>query len=325
MAGHRFITGANGRIGQVLVARLVSQGETVVGLARSEAKAEEVRSLGATCIVGSMADADALAQGLDGAEQVYHLAGGFRGPGTETPARINEEGTAHLAQALSAHPPKVVVFTSSCAVYGDRSGLWVDETMPPHPHTRYGESKVAAEQTLQAAASTAGFSLRIVRLAATYGHGFPWLMDDRIQQGKGWLPGEGRNFVPTIHVDDAVTGLTLIANKGASGIYNLADTEPVPLQAFYDAVHQCVGGQRMRFWSTWVPSYVQFFAARNMERAQSRLGSTPRFTPDALKLFTASVRMNVDRVREELGMEWAHPEPTTGVHAVLNDGRTDAT
>jgi len=320
VSGHSFVTGANGRIGRVLVERLVSSGERVVGLARSEAKAADVRALGADCIVGSMAHTDALAQGLDGAARVYHLAGGFRGAGTETPDRLNRESAEQLAAALKDHTPERVVFTSSCAVYGDRSSLWVDEDMPPHPHTRYGRSKIDAEQALE---GTPG--LCIVRLAATYGPGFPWLMDDRIRAGKGWLPGEGRNFVPTIHVDDAVTGLILIGTKGEGGVYNLADLEPVPLKAFYGAVHACVGGTPMRFWSTWIPSYVQFWAARNNERFQSRTGQTPRFTPDGIRLFTASVRVRVERMASELSMEWAHPEPTAGVRAVLNDEGPAAT
>jgi len=289
----------------------------VTGLARSEAKAAEVRALGAACLVGSMADSEVLSEGLQGATTVYHLAGGFRGAGTETPAQINRAGTERLAEALQGHTPERVVFTSSAAVYGDRSSLWVDEEMPPHPHTRYGQSKVDAEAALQDVPG-----LCIVRLAATYGLGFPWLMDDRIRQSKGWLPGEGRNFVPTIHVDDAVTGLVKIGGSAAPGIYNLADPNPVSLRTFYDAVHACVGGAPMRFWSTWVPSYVQFWAARSNERLQSRTGGTPRFTPDALHLFTASVRMKVDKVASEVGMTWAHPNPVDGVRAVLNESAT---
>jgi nucleoside-diphosphate-sugar epimerase len=297
------------------VARLLADGHKVVGLARTEAKAAGVRASGAECVVGSMADAEALKQGLDGAETVYHLAGGFRGPGTETPDQINRRGAEQLAAALKGHAPERVVFTSTCAVYGDRSGLWVDEEMPPHPHTRYGHSKAAAEEVL---ASHPG--LCTVRLAATYGAGFPWLMEEQIRAGRGWLPGEGRNFVPTIHVDDAVTGLMLIGTRAGPGIYNLADPNPVSLRTFYEAVHACVGGAPMRFWSTWIPSYVQFFAARSNERLQSRTGSTPRFTPDALRLFTSSVRMKVDRLTREVGMEWAHPDAPDGVRAVLNDG-----
>jgi nucleoside-diphosphate-sugar epimerase len=320
LSGHSFVTGATGRIGRVLVARLIAEGQAVVGLARSEAGADQVRALGAQCVVGSMADADALAKGLTNASTVYHLAGGFRGPGAETPDQINRVCAEQLAQALEGHDPERVVFTSSCAVYGDRSSLWVDEQMPPHPHTRYGKSKVDAEAALSGLDG-----LCIVRLAATYGQGFPWLMDERIRDNKGWLPGEGRNFVPTIHVADAVTGLYLLGTRGAPGIYNLADQNPVPLRAFYDAVHGCVGGRPMRFWSTWIPSYVQFWAARNNERLQSRTGSTPRFTPDALRLFTASVRMRVDKIAQEVDMSWVHPEPTAGVRAVLNGGATAAT
>jgi len=315
VADRIFVTGANGRIGKVLVNRLVAQGAPVVGLARSEAKAAEVRDLGAECLVGSMTDADVLDQGLDGASHVYHLAGGFRGPGTETPDQINRVGAEQLAQALTRHDKKRVVFTSTCAVYGDRSSLWVAEDMPAHPHTRYGKSKVDAENALSNAED-----LCIVRLAATYGEGFPWLMDERIKTGKGWLPGEGRNYIPTIHVDDAASGLILIGEKGEPGTYNLADTNPVTLRTFYDAVHACVGGTPMRFWSTWVPSYVQFFAARNNEKLQSKTGSTPRFTPDALRLFTASVRLSVERMEKELGMTWAHPDPIAGIQATLNEG-----
>ena len=81
----------------------------------------------------------------------------------------------------------------------------------------------------------------------------------------------------------------------------------------------------MRFWSTWVPSYVQFWAARSNERAQSRTGGTPRFTPDSLRLFTASVRLKVDKIAQETGMNWDHPSPIAGVHAVLNGGSDHTT
>ena len=313
MGKHSFVTGATGRIGEVLVARLVDQGESVVGLARTEAKAAPIRALGARCVIGSMEDTQALAQGLDGAQTVYHLAGGFRGPGTQTPDQINRIGAEQLAVALSKASPDRVVFTSSAAVYGDRSSLWVDEQMPPNPHTRYGHSKIAAEAALSGISG-----LCTVRLAATYGPGFPWLMAERIRENKGWLPGEGNNFVPTIHVDDAVTGLICLGQSGEPGIYNLADPGPVPLADFYRAVHAAVGGTPMRFWSTWIPSYVQFWAARSNERLQSRTGSTPRFTPDALRLFTASVRLRVDRIGAIEGMTWAHPDPIQGIAAVLN-------
>ncbi|NOY26483.1 MAG: NAD-dependent epimerase/dehydratase family protein [Oligoflexia bacterium] len=321
MARRVFVTGSHGRVGQRLVAALVSRGDTVVGLARSEDQATAVRALGATCLVGDLAAQDVVSRGLEGAEQVYHLAGGLRGPGKETADIINRVGMESLLAAVGRVGTKTLsslVFTSSCAVYGNRSGLVVDEEMPAQPDTRYGQSKVDAERLLQAAEQQ-GVPGRIARLAAVYGPGFPFMMVDQIKAGRARLPGEGRNYVPTIHVDDAVAALILMADSGQDGAtYNVADPTPVLLKAFYDQVHALVGGQPVWFWSTWVPSYVQDFAARLNERIQSHTPRRPMFTPDNLKLFRGSVRMRVDKLESELSMTWKHPDPLDGLKTVLD-------
>jgi nucleoside-diphosphate-sugar epimerase len=320
--GHVFITGASGRIAARLIPALLGQGERVVGLARTDAKADAVRALGAQCLVGPLSRPDVIDQGLEGAHTVYHLAGGIRGPGQETPDRINRLGTLDLIDRLSHHPhPRALVFTSSVAVHGDRSGLWVDEDMPPHPNTRYGRSKMAAEHALLAAKEANGLPVRIVRLAAVYGPGFPFMLETPIRQGRAWLPGEGRNIVPTIHVDDAVEGIIRVASPDATHtIYNLADQQPVSLREFYTAVAQATGGQAPRFWSTWVPSALQFSAARWMERAQSRTATTPKFTPDSIRLFTASVRLNVERIASDTDFEWRHPCALEGIATTIQGG-----
>jgi len=292
----------------------------VVGLARTKAKAATVEALGAKCLVGDLQTAHVIEEGLDGAATLFHLAGGMRGPGQETPDRINRLGTLALIDRLKEGPElESVVFTSSCAVYGDRSGLWVDDDMPAHPHTRYGRSKLSAEEAMLEA-SAAGIPVRVVRLAAVYGPGFPFMLEDLIRSGRAWLPGEGRNYIPTIHIDDAVEGLIRIADPSAAHTrYNLADLEPATVGEFYAAVAKAVGGSPPKHWSTWVPSYVQFSAARLNERIQSRLPMRPRFTPDAIRLMTASVRMKTDRLEKERGMIWRYPRPTDGVvEALLN-------
>jgi len=322
MARRVFVTGASGRVGQQLIAALVAAGDEVCGIARSAEKAAQVQALGASCRVGELSDAAALDPGLDGAEVIYHLAGGVRGPGQETPDRINRVGMENLlagVDRVGTGALASLVFTSTCAVYGDRSGLVVDEEMPPRPDTRYGKSKVAAEELLMAAAER-GVPGRIARLAAVYGPDFPFMLVDGIRAGTARLPGEGRNYVPTIHVDDAVSALVRIGERGQDGrIYNVSDLEPVLLKAFYGEVHRLVGGSPVWFWSTWVPSYVQELGARANERVQSHLPRRPLLTPDNLKLFRSSVRLRVDRLRSELEMEWAWPEPLAGLRAVLSD------
>lgn len=318
MAARIFVTGANGRVGLPLVSALASQGHTVVGLARSEEKARQVRDAGAAdCVVGALSDEDVVRKGAQGASRVFHLAGGTRGSGTVTPDIVNHQGARQLVSALKGRDDiERLVFTSTCAVYGDRVNLWVPEDMPPTPNTRYGKSKVDAENVLL----ESGLPVVVARLAAVYGPGFPFMMVERLQAGKCWLPGEGRNYVPTIHVEDAVAALLLLGERGDAGsVVHVADPEPVQLKEFYQAVHQHVGGEPAKFWSTWVPSYVQHTAARYNERVQSRLGRRPLFTPDNLKLFTSSVRLRVETLEKRLSFTWRYPNATEGVAAVLGN------
>ena len=320
MSGHVFVTGANGRIGLALIERLVREGNTVVGLARSEDKANIVRRMGARCLVGELSQPSVVDVGLESAQTVYHLAGGSRGVGTNTPDRINRQSTLYLIDRLQRKTQlEALVYTSSCAVHGDRSGLWLDEDMPAHPNTRYGTAKLACETALQAAAKEQGLPLRIVRLAAVYGPDFPFMMEDWIRAGTAWLPGEGKNYVPTIHVDDAIEGLIRCASPDAQfRVYNLADVEPLTLGDFYATVAKHTGGTAPRFWSTWIPSYVQFGAARWNERLQSKLMMKPRLTPDNIRLFTASSRLQTTRMEEERGMRWKYPNAKKGIEAVLS-------
>ena len=296
----------------------------MVGLARTQEKAVAVRSLGAQCLVGPLSRPDVIDQGITGAHTIFHLAGGMRGPGRNTPDRINRLGTLALLDRLTrqALPHlKALVYASSCAVHGDRSGLWVNEGMPAHPNTRYGHSKLAAEAAFLDARQHKSLPVRIVRLAAVYGRGFPFMLEDPIREGRAWLPGEGRNIIPTIHIDDAVAGLIAAAQPGAiHPIYNLADREPLSLADFYGAVALATGGRPPRFWSTWVPSALQFSAARLLERAQSHTPTTPRFTPDAIRLFTASVRLTVDQIAEDTQLKWRHPSAIEGIAATLKSG-----
>jgi len=313
MAERVFVTGATGKVGRPLIAALVARGDTVLGLTRSSDKVADLEGLGAAAIVGSLEDDEALLRGLAEATLVIHLAGGVRGPGAMTAERLNVEGTRRLvaaAAALAMQP--TVIFASTVAVYGDRSGLWLEEDMPVLPNTSYGQSKAAAESMLL----DSGLPVRIARLAGVYGPGFAVLMADRMQRGRAWLPGEGRNVVPMIHVDDAVAALICIADRGGDGqIYNVSDRRPLSTKEFYELVHRHAGGAPARFWSTWVPSYLQERLAWENERLASRLGRMPRVTPDVLKLFRASSRMSVTRLADELEFQWRYPDPEQGVAA----------
>lgn len=305
-----FVTGGSGRVGQPLIRLLVDQGHTVAALARSDASASGVQAAGAHEVVrGDLLDADSMRPGVRGAQWVLHLAGGVRGPGRTTPDVLNRQGTQALLEACAGQPIDALVLASSAAVYGDRSNLWIEEDFEPSPNTRYGRSKADAERL----ALDSGLPVVVARIAAVYGPGFPFGMVERMAQDKAWLPGEGRNHVPTVHVDDCVRALVFLAETAPAGcIAHVADRTQPTLGDFYKAVHAVAGGTPVRFWSTYVPSYVQTWAAQQNERLQSRLGTRPRVTPDTLKLFTNSVRLRTE-VLADLGFSWVHPDHQDGV------------
>lgn len=314
-----FVTGATGRIGLPLVRALRAAGHEVAGLTRTDAGAEALTALGAQVVRGNMDDAEALRRGAEGAEVVYHLAGGVRGPGRITPDLLNRRGTELVIAACAGVPTlRAFVYASSCAVYGDRSNLWVEEDFEPSPNTRYGRSKADAEALVRASTARGELPGIIARIAAVYGSGFPFMMEEPIRLGRALLPGEGRNHVPTIHIDDCVAALQTIAARGRHGeVYHVADRAQPQLKDLYALVAAATGGRAPTFWSTYIPSYVQFGVARQNERLWSRLGVKPRLTPDNIRHYTNSVRLRTERLAKELGFGWKYPDPKEGVPAVF--------
>lgn len=309
-----FVTGASGQIGVPLVRALVARGHSVVGLVHTPAKAEAVRSAGAEVVEGGLSDAAALAKGLEGASVVYHLAGGTRGPGTETADVLNREGTEAVVAACRGKKLEAFVFASTMAVYGDRSSMWIPEDYPPNPQTNYGTAKVAAENALLAAFKAEGLPVKIARIGAVYGPGIRFMAVDRLKEGKGWLPGEGKNHVPVVHVKDCVEALVTIAERGQAGeVYHVAGKSTPMLKEFYAEVHKLVGGTPMRFWSTWIPSAFQIRGAKLNEQICTQIGRKPRFTTDNLKLYTASIRLRTERLEKELGFTWSFPDHKLGL------------
>lgn len=69
-----FVTGASGHLGSAVVPELIAAGHTVLGLARSDASAQRVETLGAQVRRGGLDDLDVLAGAAQSADAVIHLA-----------------------------------------------------------------------------------------------------------------------------------------------------------------------------------------------------------------------------------------------------------
>ncbi len=176
------VTGANGFIGRALCATLASRGDEVTGVVRGGVPAP------ASCTrvvrLGERTDAETWRAAMLGADAVIHLAGrAHQGEGGDTRARsafwqANVELTRSMLAGATAVGVPHVIFMSSSKVFGERSELDdVGQIIPfatdtvPAPRGPYGESKLAAEQILQAGCEIGRVQLTILRPPLVYGPG----------------------------------------------------------------------------------------------------------------------------------------------------------
>ena len=68
-----FLTGVTGKIGSETAKELLARGASLRALVRDEAKAADLKAAGVELIVGDIADADAVRQGMAGAEKAFIL------------------------------------------------------------------------------------------------------------------------------------------------------------------------------------------------------------------------------------------------------------
>jgi nucleoside-diphosphate-sugar epimerase len=131
---------------------------------------------------------------------------------------------------------KQVIYTGSCAVYGNTHGAWVDETTTPAPGNRHGEILHEAEQVLLSA-SHATLKVCVFRLGAIYGAGRE--MKSRFEKLAGKShPGTGEHFTNWIHLDDIVAATAFALDRQLHGIYNLVGNTPITARDLFDQMCQ---------------------------------------------------------------------------------------
>ena len=146
------VTGAAGFIGSTTAELLVSLGHDVVAVDDLSVGLLANVPAGATFVQGSIGDRD-LIQSIGSLDACVHFAG-LIAPGDsmkvpETFFTNNVSQTLELLHALIDMKVKKFVFSSSCAVYGDKVTIPIDESHPLNPHSPYGQSKLMVEQALR--------------------------------------------------------------------------------------------------------------------------------------------------------------------------------
>jgi UDP-glucose 4-epimerase len=177
------ITGAAGYIGGHVTQKFVSQNHKVIcldNLSRSKAFHNK-KSIN---IEGDFSDSNILQKIFDTykIDAVVHLAAfAYVGESVDSPQDYYLNNTAkslELFRIMLKSNVRNLVFTSSCAIYGNAAYLPIDEEHPQEPINPYGKSKLYIEQILRDYLIPYNFSTICFRLFNVAGCG----TDFRLQE-----------------------------------------------------------------------------------------------------------------------------------------------
>ncbi len=304
-----FVTGASGFVGGALVGALLADGWTVRALARSSEAAAQVAAAGAEPVGGDLADRAAIRRGAEGAQVAFHAAAmaGEWGARTEFEA-TNVEGTANtLTACAAAGVGRFIHVGTEAALLRGRPLVNIDEEAPLQPGSKapYSATKARAEELVRAA-NRRHFETIVVRPRLVWGRGdttvLPALVE-AVESGRfAWI-GPGDHLTSTTHIDNAVRGLLLAADRGRPGsVYFITDGEPVEFRAF---VSDLLTTKGVRVPTKSLPRPLARITAALGEAAWRRLplSGSPPLTRLALWLSSLETTIDISRARSELGYE----------------------
>ncbi len=147
------VTGGAGYIGSVVANNLLEAGHEVVVLDNLERGHREAVPPPARLVVVDLLDRDRLFEVLgEGFDGVLHFAAlALVGESVERPElyyRTNVGGSLNLLEAMVAAEVSRLVFSSTCAVYGEPEEVPIAESAPPQPVNPYGTSKLAVDRMI---------------------------------------------------------------------------------------------------------------------------------------------------------------------------------
>jgi nucleoside-diphosphate-sugar epimerase len=299
-----FVAGATGAIGKRLVPLLVASGQEVVGTTRSPARAGLLRELGAEPVVVDVLDRDAVIAAVTEArpDAIVHQATALSGLGSNmrkldrefaTTNRLRTEGTDNLLAAARAAGVRRFVAQSFGGWPFARVGGPVKteedpiDTNPP----KQVRGTLAAIRHLESAVTGAeGIEGLALRYGGFYGPGTSLAADgehaELVRKRRFPIVGSGAGVWSFLHIDDAAAATLAALERGAPGVYNVADDEPARVSVFLPELAKALGAKPPRHVPLWlgrlaagevgVVMMTEIRGASNA-KAKRELGWTPRW------------------------------------------------
>jgi len=311
------VTGATGMIGAAIVRALRARGRSVRVLARAPDRARALFGSTVEIAAGDLGEPESLERACDGIGEIHHAAAllGLQSPDDKI-LETNVGGTRRLLAAARSRGVRRIAFTSSVAVYGDRSGYDIPEDAPPYPGGAYGISKVRAEELLREAEPSVDCVM--VRPCIVYGAGDRYFLPQlrRIAALPLLpLPDGGRHVLDLVHAEDVAAAHLIVMERGRPGdAYNVTDGASYPVRQVIRWIAGALGrSPHLLPLPRWVAS-----ALVRPARIAGRLGRIPALaglSRHDVGVFYTDRHFDISKIRS-LGYA-PHHQAGEGVRAVL--------
>jgi UDP-glucose 4-epimerase len=263
------VTGGAGYLGSIVADHLLEAGHEVVVLdslqrGHREAVPEQAGFIQAD-LLDEAATREAVAGGFDAVMHFAALA--LVAESVEHPERYyrgNVLGTLNLLDAMRDAGVRNLVFSSTCAVYGEPDAVPMTEDVPTNPVNAYGASKLAVDRMIAdecRAHGLAAASLRYFNVAGAHGrlgedhdpetHLIPLVLRAAAGTaphvrifGTDYPTEDGTAIRDYIHVDDLSVAHLLAMDNNAPGehhVYNLGTGHGYSVRQVIEAARRVTG------------------------------------------------------------------------------------
>lgn len=303
-----FVAGATGVLGRPLVPALVAAGHEVTGTTRSSAKLASIEAAGATGVVCDALDRSSVQRAVATAapEVVIHQLTALPDSvtklrrGSEATNRLRREGTRNLVDAAVAVGARRIIAESIAFLYPPTGPLATEDTPRWQDGAEPYASLIGALTELEEKVTgTPGIEGIVLRYGTLYGPGTWYAADGDLttQLRKRRLPvvGSGGGVTSFLHVDDAATATVAALDRGAPGIYNVADDDAVTFADLFPALAALLGAKP--------PRHVPAWLARPLAGAAG------------IAVMTGQRGASSEKARRELGWQPSYPSWREGFAA----------
>jgi UDP-glucose 4-epimerase len=297
------VTGGAGYIGSIVAQLLVEEGHQIVVLDNLERGHREAVSPEARLVVADLTDAEAVGDVLEeGFDGVLHFAAlALVSESVSHPERYyrtNVGGTLNLLQAMEHAGVRRLVFSSTCAVYGEPEEVPIKESESTRPVNAYGASKLAVDHMIGdfcIAYGLGAVSLRYFNVAGArgqYGEDHDpetHLIPNILRAALGITPAvrifgtdyptrDGTAVRDYIHIEDLAVAHVLALENTAPGehrIFNLGNGNGFSVREVVEAARAVTGGEIETVECDRRPGDPPMLVAAS-EKIRSELGWAPR-------------------------------------------------